>query len=410
MIWFEIKKIFSKTGSKVGLFILLAVLLVSCYFAILSPGYVDEKGEVLSGIAVIKNAKTINDTKEEWSGLITEDYLKEVIRENNRIIQEYPYQPEDVETSNLGYAKKQGFSDIRDMINQAFSKFREYNYWAVDSVSEEEVGSFYANRVQNLKNWLDSEEAKEQFSDQEKAYLIQQYETLETPFYYEPADGYIAALEYAPTIIMMTLLVLSFFVAGIFSNEFQWKADAIFFSTKYGREKGTFAKIAAGLLVITVVYWSMILVYSAMVFGVLGTSGAHCMIQVGFGYWKSFYHITYLQAYLLTVLGGYVGNLFILLVSMLVSAKSHSTVLAVTIPFLIVFFESVLGDFKFVKNLLPLFPDRLLQMNMVLRLFDLYEIGGKVTGTVPILLIGYLALGVAVLPILYWIYRRTEIS
>lgn len=35
------------------------------------------------------------------------------------------------------------------------------------------------------------------------------------------ADGWIAALEFASTIIVLTMLVLSFFVSGIFFGEFQ---------------------------------------------------------------------------------------------------------------------------------------------------------------------------------------------
>ena len=126
---------------------------------------------------------------------------------------------------------------------------------------------------------------------------------------------------YAPTIIMLTVLIMSFFVAGIFSNEFGWKADSVFFSARYGRNRGTFSKIAAGLIVITGVYWLVILIYSAVVFSVAGIGGANCVIQTSWAFWKSFYNITYLQAYLLTVIGGYVGALFILAVSMLVSCQ-----------------------------------------------------------------------------------------
>ena len=81
-------------------------------------------------------------------------------------------------------------------------------------------------------------------------------------------------MDYAPTIIMLTVLIMSFFVAGIFSNEFGWKADSVFFSARYGRNRGTFSKIAAGLIVITGVYWLVILIYSAVVFSVAGIGGA----------------------------------------------------------------------------------------------------------------------------------------
>ena len=363
MIRFEIKKIFSKTANKIGLIVLLAAIAVTCYFAISSMDYVDEEGDTHTGIAA---ARYLRDTKAEWEGLITEDVLREVIRQNRLINETYPDSPTDIKTSNIGYSKKQGFSDIRDLINSGFSEFREHNYYRADSLSEDEVGKLYDNRILNLEKWLNSDEAKDQFSEKEKAFLVSQYQKLETPFYYEYAGGFTAALDYAPTIIMLTVLIMSFFVAGIFSNEFGWKADSVFFSARYGRNRGTFSKIAAGLIVITGVYWLVILIYSAVVFSVAGIGGANCVIQTSWAFWKSFYNITYLQAYLLTVIGGYVGALFILAVSMLVSAKTHTTVLAVTIPFVLLFIQSFLGGFSVLSDVLGLLPDQLLQINMAI--------------------------------------------
>ncbi len=407
MIRYEIKKIFSKTGSKVGLLVLLVTLVVSCCFAVGYTDYVDREGNKHTGIRAVN---MLQEEKEEWSGHITEEYLKKVIRANNQINARYPYDPSDILTGEIGYSMRQGFSDIRTIINSAFSEFRSYNYWRADSVTEEQVGRLYENRTQNLKNWLSCEEAKEQFSEAEKAFLIDRYEALETPFYYESADGWKAAIEYAPTIIMITVLVLGFFVSGIFSNEFQWKADAVFFSTKYGRDKGTFSKIAAGLLVITAIYWGMIFFYSLVIFSVYGPGGANCVIQTSLGGWKSFYHMTFCEEYFLVILGGYVGALFILLLSMLVSAKTHATVVAVTIPFIIVFIQSFLGGFPKLTDILGVLPDQLLQMEMAVGTFALYEMNGKVIGSVPILMTLYPVLCVVLLPIMYCVYQKTEIK
>ncbi|MGN1204897.1 MAG: ABC transporter permease [Lachnospiraceae bacterium] len=407
MILFEIKKILSRTGSKVGILVLLITLAVSCYFAVVYTTYVDEEGNEHTGITAINN---LRKEKEKWTGVITEDYLKEVIRENNEINAVYPYDPSDPVSSDVGYSLSQGFEDIKTMINCAFGEFRSYNYLRVDSVTEDEVGNLYEKRIQNVKTWLSSDEAKDQYSEVEKTYIIGSYETLETPFYYEPTDGWRAALEYVITIIMMTMLVLSFFVSGIFSSEFQWKADSIFFSTKYGRNKGTLSKIAAGLIVVTFVYWTMIFLYSLIVFSIYGTSGANCVIQTSLSGWKSLYHITYLQEYLLVIDGGYVGVLFILLLSMLVSAKTHAGVIAVTIPFIMIFIQSFFGGFPNLTDVLGLLPDQLLQMNMATNTFVLYEIGGKVVPSVPILMTIYPILCVVLLPIMYHVYHRTEIN
>ena len=176
-------------------------------------------------------------------------------------------------------------------------------------------------------------------------------------------DGWKALLEYAPTIIMLIVLIMGFLVSGIFSSEFQLKADSIFFSTRLGRNRGTVAKIKAGFLMVTVIYWGVMLVYSAVVLISLGTDGASCAIQTGLGGWKSFYNISYLQDYLLTMIGGYLGSLFILTFSMLVTAKTRSTVLAVTIPFILLFIPSFLNGISILSNVLGLLPDQLLQIS-----------------------------------------------
>lgn len=106
MIRFEIKKIFSKTANKIGLIVLLAAIAVTCYFAISSMDYVDEEGDTHTGIAA---ARYLRDTKAEWEGLITEDVLREVIRQNRLINETYPDSPTDIKTSNIGYC---GFGAI----------------------------------------------------------------------------------------------------------------------------------------------------------------------------------------------------------------------------------------------------------------------------------------------------------
>jgi len=407
MLRYEIKKCFSKTANKIGLLILTVVLIIVSYFAVTYVDYVDEDGNNRTGIIAVRS---LRDMKNQWAGYITEDVLREVIVQNALVNASAEYQSNDVQENNKAYSKKQGFSDIRDMINHAFCGFREYNYYRADSVTTEEVSEFYTKRISNLEEWLYSDEAKDQFTDMEKQFLIKQYEQLEIPLYYEYADGWIALLEYAPSIIMLTVLITNFFVSGIFSNEFQLKADAIYFSTKYGRNKAVKSKVEAGGIIITIIYWVVVLLYSAIVLGILGADGANCAIQAGFGSWKSFYNITYFENYLLTIVGGYIGSLFILTISMLISAKTKSTVLSVTVPFIFVFLPSFLSGFSALTEILGLLPDQLLQMNVAIKYFNLYQFGDRVIGAVPIIMILYAVLYVLMVPILYRVYQKAEIK
>lgn len=61
------------------------------------------------------------------------------------------------------------------------------------------------------------------------------------------------------------------------------------------------------------------------------------------------------------------------------------------------------------NKILGLLPDQMLQMNQVVKFFNLYEIGGKVFCAVPILIISYSILLLLIVPVIYFIYRRKEV-
>ena len=122
----------------------------------------------------------------------------------------------------------------------AFSDYRDYNYYAPDHISDDEVGTIYERRISTLKNWLES--GGETFSQAEKDFMIQKYEELKTPFYYEYIDGWSALLQNISTFILMLALVIGFLASGIFSDEFQSKADSIFFLCTIWKKQGDFRK------------------------------------------------------------------------------------------------------------------------------------------------------------------------
>ena len=171
------------------------------------------------------------------------------------------------------------------------------------------------------------------------------------------------------------------------------------------------SKIKAGFWIVTAIYWAAVLLYTAITLLYLGADGAGCPVQADTSGWKCFYNITVWQKYLLLVVGGYIGCLFISFLSMLVSAKTRSTVMAVMIPFILIFIPSFLANINSaaVSKILYLLPDQLLQVGNVLNYFSLYTLGGKVTGAIPVLLALYGVLTVILAPLVYWEYRRGQI-
>lgn len=403
MLWFEIKKVFSKFKNKIVMLLLLIILMATSILTMNRVEYVDENGNSSYGIAAARNLrKEVN----QWTGELTEDVFAEVVRKNEEINNSPEALSEDIQEQDKAYAKKQGMSVIIELVNNAFSEWRDYNGFVIDNISAEEATQVYEKRIAVLKDFLDSGE--ETFTDAQKEFLITRYENLKTPFYYEYTGGWSALLQNISTFILMLALVIGFFVSGIFSEEFQTKADSIFFSSKWGRNKAVLAKISAGVLITTILYVVFVLLYTAIVLLALGADGAGCPIQLDL--WRSAYNITFFQTYLLIIAGGYVGTLFAAVISMIVSAAARSTATAVIVPF------AILCAFPFLSRIITLpgicsfFPDQLLEVYLSIKEFDLAEIGGKVMSVVTIIIPAYMAVSLFLLPILYRVYKKTEIK
>ena len=261
-----------------------------------------------------------------------------------------------------------------------------------------------------VREWLNdkSDVGESTFTQQEKDYIISQYESLQTPFYMEYHDGWYQLLENGIFIPMLGILILSFALSGIFSGEFKWKADALYFSTTYGRTKGTSAKIKAGLLLITLLYWAGILVYSLFTLTYLGFGGGNTVIQVRL--WKSLYNITMRQAWVLAVSCGYLGNLFLGILTMLISAKTKSAVVAVSMPFVMIFIPVILqGTVDALSTFASLMPSTLLEFYQHLSTFDLVTVFGKVFRVADLCIPLYGLLTLILIPILYREYRTKQI-
>ena len=213
--------------------------------------------------------------------------------------------------------------------------------------------------------------------------MIRQYKNLETPFHYEYIDGWSALLQNISTFILILALIIGFLVSGIFSDEFQTKADSIFFSAKLGRSKGILSKMWAGFLITTVFYVVFVFLYTLTVLFVLGTDGANCPIQLDM--WRSVYNISFLQAYLFIAAGGYI------------------------VPFIVLCALPFLSRIITLPGVCSFFPDQLLEIYIDIKESGLVELGGKVMTTAAVIIPVYAVICLILQPVLYRIYQKAEI-
>ena len=133
------------------------------------------------------------------------------------------------------------------------------------------------------------------------------------------------------------------------------------------------------------------------------------MIQ--FRVWKSPYNITMWQAWILCLMGGYVGNLFLSVLTMYISAKTKSSVIAVITPFVCLFIPSFLqGIADWLDVAVSMLPDSLLLFYQNLGTFDLITIFGKVFRALDVCLPLYALLTMILVPVIYQEFRKKQVT
>ena len=155
-------------------------------------------------------------------------------------------------------------------------------------------------------------------------------------------------------------------------------------------------------------YIIFVVLYTAIVLTVVGSDGANCPIQLEM--WRSVYNITFLQAYFFIVAGGYVGTLLAVSLAMLVSAVSRSTATAMIVPFIVLCALPFLSRIITLPGFCSLFPDQLLQIYVDLKDSGLVTLGGKIMTSATVILPVYAVICFLLQPILYQVYKRTEMK
>lgn len=242
MLRYELCKLFARPSGKAALLLLAVLVAVSTFFAC-HVRYTDEEGQTQYGLSAVRQLRA---DQKAWAGPLDEAQLRRAIQANLDVRTSPDAQSEDVVRQDMAFHRQQAFEAIRDLLNSAYSEdFQAFDYFTADTLTPEDAPDFYANRVRLLQQWL--EDNAFAFSQAEQNYLVQQYQALETPMYVDYTTGWQQFYEFSPTVIIILCLFACFLVSGIFSQEGQWKTDAIFFTTFHGRGRGVSAKVGAVL-------------------------------------------------------------------------------------------------------------------------------------------------------------------
>lgn len=417
MVKYELKKIFGPLGGKIALIIYAAFLILSCWMAAtgatgMGVKFYDEQGNEITGPAAVR---MIRDARNEWEGVLDEEKIAAVIRELRRIAASPEYNSDIISELNAAYSWQEGVRPIRymmiDAYNDSLDEYEYNDFYIPESLSPEAAKDFYANRMRLLTKYLETGNGKDKFTDNEKQWLVQHYADWETPVYYDYTLGWQEMLQNYGMLSGYGAIVICILLIGIFTKEFRWKAAPVFYTTVYGRNKAVAAKVKAGFLAVTLLYWGGMLIYTLFNLCYFGAEGAGCAVQLLDNLWECPYNWSCGGAYLIAMLCGYVGNLFVAFLTMYVSAKTKSATFSVVVAFLSVL-ASWLLEMTGIEALanFAIMPDRLLIVSTFLHRFEVYDLGFVTMGAIPLCLVLYGAATVLLAPAMYQTYRRKRLS
>lgn len=393
MLKLELKRIFSKKINifAIGLALILAVIFSG--FAITSNPYVDGNGNENTGIMA---SRKLTDIRKDWKGILTEEKLEKVIEQHKSAA------TWSLEEENANYGKiLQPIDDIRDFMISVLTPDSDYDQSVLDQMTEENIQDFYGIYQKNMKKMAE-EYGK---TSVQKNYLEKKYNEIKLPVEYESYSSWDTMIMYVETYSIILAIIVGFICAGIFADDFQTKADAVFFSTKYGRTKAVKTKILAGIATTVMIYCMGIILLSVICFGIMGTSGMNTPYQMYQAY--SIYIMSYGQYYLLTVVCGFIASMLAAVVSMLVAAKMHTISVAVCIPFflycLLPFIGRALSGYTTLFNLIPTI---LTNVQASVKVPLIYQIGNCVFRQIPLVMVMYTVMAIALLPFIYKSFRR----
>ena len=413
MVWYEIKKVLLRPSCQIAL---LLLLLLSGRFCIQvmwgseSAYWINEDGQMETGYNAMQKLRV---AQAEWSGELNQELLEKALAELKQAESEGESHPED---PDYAYKRCQGLQNIRALMNNAFKSNYVWKYedwYLAETLEPEQLSDFYENRTRQLKDWLYDENSfgYQAFSEQEKQYLIRCYESLETPFEVGYATGWDMAYRISYYIILYGSILMAFLTAGIFANESRWKTNSLYFCTMLGRQRGTAAKLTAGFLLTTIVYWGVLLTVNLITLGLMGFDGGSCPIQADYHNWNRIYNITFFQRSVYALADGYLLWMFLSAFVMLVSAASGSLSLSAVIPSLLMLGTDFLDRHGYVEKL----PD-------VIRLFPhkmataygnesvvLYSVFGKIMPPITIQRVLYFCLTVLMAIGCYQIFRCKQV-
>lgn len=390
MIRFEWKKIMERRLNVTAMILGYILIGVCVTVWISEAGFYDEKTQsYMKGIdAVRMNQQHV----EAQADLLTEEYITQLVRE----IQSYHL---DLESDEAYVEVIRPLGDIFWVTAKNYTDMREKttDRNALNEIDLTDGAHFYESRMKKITDYLNMDFSFGNYKEAEKAYWIQKAEGTVTPFRWGNRD--IMEMVWDLTALEFYLIfVIIICVSSVFSSEYESGAAYLLFTTKYGKNRLIWSKIAVSILFTVGYIAAGILLALAAIGLVLGFQGADLPVQL----WDSVipYNLTVGQACATNFAVMLLVGAAIALVLLGCSAKIHSSLATLVIGMTIMIapaFFPMSRESGLWNHVNYLFPVRVVDLKTVMGSFVSYTVGNFVISYVEMTVIVYLAVSAAAL-------------
>lgn len=238
------------------------------------------------------------------------------------------------------------YSDLANLVIRAYSPMYSFNPNILNhlDLNDITVQSIFVNRENNIKT------INPDFSDKlkEQKYIDFGYSL-----------GWQTLLNDLPYIQIYSMIISLIIAALIFFVEKKCNMNMILRTLATKESKINFIKAITVLIMNSAIYFSIVLIYSALIWSVFGLEGWNMKIQTSYLFWLSPLNINYFQAYVVNVLIGYLAVLVITFFTSLLVKINEKKYIGELLSILFIFIPFMFNNYSF----FCFFPSNVIQLS-----------------------------------------------
>ena len=238
------------------------------------------------------------------------------------------------------------YSDLANLVIRAYSPMYSFdpdilNHLDLNDIT---VQSIFVNRENNIKT------INPDFSDKlkEQKYIDFGYSL-----------GWQTLLNDLPYIQIYSMIISLIIAALIFFVEKKCNKNMILRTVATKESKINFIKAITVLIMNSAIYFSIVLIYSALIWSVFELEGWNMKIQTSYLFWLSPLNINYFQAYMVNVLIGYLAVLVVTFFTSLLVKINEKKYIGELLSILFIFIPFMFNNYSF----FCFFPSNVIQLS-----------------------------------------------